>query len=272
MKKLVMNAERALLYEVVTTGKPGLVSLTDTGSHPDMDIYTFINSSLALEPYFSQAELLGRQFSGTVWPDLFNQLRQTGISAERVMLQATHGVNTHKGAIFALGLFVCASSYTQTHGGDCYQIIQAMTQGLLAHDLKNPLAGHTAGEQQFVKYQLGGARQAAEQGYGAVKRAVKFLETCQGSCQERILDTFMFLAGQVPDSTLVKRAGNPEVLVWLAAQVTQFFALGGSRSCKGQDFLMNLNATFKAHHYSLGGCADLLACTLFIALNEGKLA
>ena len=39
-------AVRALLYEVITTPKPGLVDRRNSGSHKDMDVFTFMDLSL----------------------------------------------------------------------------------------------------------------------------------------------------------------------------------------------------------------------------------
>lgn len=66
---------------------------------------------------------------------MFELLRQAGIKAEKAMLAATNNVNTHKGAVFSLGLFVCACAYCQKHGGNEFEVIQMMTKGLVKHDL-----------------------------------------------------------------------------------------------------------------------------------------
>lgn len=49
IEEIAQNALKALLYEVVTNPKPGLVDPADVGSHPDMNVYMFIDSSLSLE-------------------------------------------------------------------------------------------------------------------------------------------------------------------------------------------------------------------------------
>ena len=68
---ITTNALRALLYEVVTEPKPGLVNPASSGPHPDMDIYTFIDSSLSLEPYFAAAVQIGQNFSASVLTKMF---------------------------------------------------------------------------------------------------------------------------------------------------------------------------------------------------------
>ncbi|WP_284211936.1 triphosphoribosyl-dephospho-CoA synthase, partial [Methylobacterium brachythecii] len=91
-------AVEALRLELDTYPKPGLVSLVDSGSHDDMDAATFKASAAALEPYFCELAEAGARGLG------MDGLRRIGLAAEAAMLAATGGVNTHRGAIFGLGL------------------------------------------------------------------------------------------------------------------------------------------------------------------------
>lgn len=71
-----------------------------------MDIFTFADSACALYPYFKSCALQG--LAGKENPqDLFCSLRPLGREAEEQMKQATNGVNTHKGADFFDGDFLC---------------------------------------------------------------------------------------------------------------------------------------------------------------------
>ena len=90
------HAVRSLYQELVLYPKPGLVSLVDTGSHTDMDASTFVRSLFSLRRYFLEIALAGSQGAD------FAVLRGLGIEAERRMLLATGGINTHRGAIFSL--------------------------------------------------------------------------------------------------------------------------------------------------------------------------
>lgn len=93
---------RSLLYEVCVTPKPGLVDRKNSGSHRDMDIFTFLNSTSVLFPYFERC--VRQAMGGTLGPEeLLAALRWEGKLAEQTMLAATGGVNTHKGAIFFHG-------------------------------------------------------------------------------------------------------------------------------------------------------------------------
>jgi triphosphoribosyl-dephospho-CoA synthetase len=72
-----------------------------------MDFYLFLDSTAALLPYFRESARLGFRFAGTP-AELFSKLRILGVEAERAMHATTNGVNTHKGAIFLLGILVAA--------------------------------------------------------------------------------------------------------------------------------------------------------------------
>ena len=87
-------ADRALRLELDTPGKPGLVGPDSCGAHKDMDYSTMRKGMAALRPFWPRMAMAGSA----------EQLRQLGIEAEKAMLEATGGVNTHRGAIFCLGL------------------------------------------------------------------------------------------------------------------------------------------------------------------------
>ena len=268
VEEIAQNALKALLYEVVTNPKPGLVDPVDVSSHPDMNVYMFIDSSLSLEEYFKQAAKIGFNFDGQDLRQMFKLLRQAGIHAEKAMFTATNNVNTHKGAVFSLGLFVCASSYCQKKGSNEFEVIQAMTQGLVKHDLGKK--SETAGERQFLQYGKGGVRPEAEAGYPLVRDvALPFLSQTQGNLNVRLLDTLMKIASEIEDSNLIKRAGNVEVIDWAHKQAQKYLALGGYGSQAGKQFMLELNRIFKEKNYSLGGSADLLIITIFMGLQRG---
>lgn len=96
-------AERCLRLEIDTWPKPGLVSHVDSGSHDDMDADTFRHSAAAIQPYFAELAAAGARGAD------MQMLRRIGLRAEHAMLAATDGINTHRGAIFGLGL-LCAAA------------------------------------------------------------------------------------------------------------------------------------------------------------------
>uniref|UniRef100_UPI0040269478 GNAT family N-acetyltransferase n=1 Tax=Prevotella sp. TaxID=59823 RepID=UPI0040269478 len=102
-------ATQALQAELDTTPKPGLVDKDNNGAHRDMDYALMQLSINTLHPYFVRLALLG--FADTL--PSHTSIRDAGIEAEKAMLEATNGVNTHKGALFSMGLAVVAAAYEE---------------------------------------------------------------------------------------------------------------------------------------------------------------
>ena len=94
---------RSLHAELALYPKPGLVSHRDSGAHRDMDAGTFVRSLFSLRGYFAEIAAAGMRDARLA------ELQQIGLRAERRMLQSTQGINTHRGAVFCLGL-LCAAA------------------------------------------------------------------------------------------------------------------------------------------------------------------
>ena len=105
-------ATQALQAELDTTPKPGLVDKDNNGAHRDMDYALMQLSINTLHPYFVRLAFLG--FADTL--PSHTVIRDAGIEAEKAMLEATNGVNTHKGALFSMGLAVVAAAYEEKKG------------------------------------------------------------------------------------------------------------------------------------------------------------
>ena len=101
---------KALLGEVYTTPKPGLVDLKDNGAHKDMDVHTFEKSTAAIAPYIAEMFCEGYANQQSL-ENLFARIRQIGIEAEKAMFEATKGINTHKGILFTMGIISGAAGY-----------------------------------------------------------------------------------------------------------------------------------------------------------------
>lgn len=150
----------ALYREVALDPKPGLVTPTNCGSHRDMDFATFVRSLQALRGYFPAITAAGR-----ARPD-FTALQALGIAAERHMLAATSGVNTHRGAIFNLGLLCAAAGALQAAGRPlaaetlCWTVAETWGTSILA---SLPSAAEPASHGLAVArcYGAGGARREA---------------------------------------------------------------------------------------------------------------
>lgn len=273
---VVNNALKGLLYEVSLNPKPGLVDPVSMGSHTDMNMFMFIDSSLSLKSYLDKAFKLGRNFEGSDLTLLFNALRAEGVLAEQTMFNATNNVNTHKGAIFSLGIWVTAIAYSTKDGSatmtEVRRVIQRMVEGLIEKDLASNRVAMTAGEQQFQTYQLTGIRGEAVNGFpGVAEVAVPFLQTTFGTMTQRLLDTLMKIAATLEDSTLIKRAKTPDVLAEIKEWTSIYFKLGGSHTEEGMKYLYDLDRVFIERNLSIGGSADTLILTIFIGQLTGLL-
>ncbi|WP_432422549.1 triphosphoribosyl-dephospho-CoA synthase CitG [Weissella viridescens] len=273
----VQAAERALLYEVTVNPKPGLVDPVSNGAHQDMDVYTFLDSAASLLPYLTTAVALAEQFdTSRDLTELFEELRKAGIVAEKAMFTATKGVNTHKGAVFSLGILVCATAYLAQHAQPMTsekvsQTVQAMLQGLSEHDFarlaEKPEIELTAGERQFLKYGATGIRGQAEAGFPVVMEfALPYFATTTGDMNGRLLDTLMMISRETEDSNLIKRAGTIDILPWWRGQVDAYFTMGGSKTEEGLNYAKTLNEICIEKNLSLGGSADLLILTVYMAI------
>lgn len=266
---------RALLYEVSVTPKPGLVDRQNSGSHQDMDFYTFLDSAAALHPYFSQCVQMGQRTRNQSPQETFSRLRLSGRLAESGMLAVTGGANTHKGAIFTLGL-VCGGlgRLGMERWSSPERVLaeaKAMAQGIVDQELSS-LAENTArtpGERFYLQYGITGVRGQAEQGFPAVLEVgLPVLET--GLEQGRSLDeagagALLSLLAHIQDTNMIRRGG-------IAAQREQsarLRALLAKERFPSREMLEALDQEYIKANWSPGGSADLLAlCWLLHFLRE----
>ncbi len=156
VKTLSSAALKAVLYEVSLSPKPGLVDYFDSGSHKDMNFYSFINSSAILSPYFKEFCLIGYKFTGD-YNKALPKIREIGLSAEKAMFEATGGVNTQKGIIFLFGiaLFSAAKEFSETNTfteKGFRRIVKEISKNIVENELKINKKAHTNGEKVYSKY------------------------------------------------------------------------------------------------------------------------
>ncbi len=275
-KKIANIGLRAMLYELITGPKPGLVDGWNSGAHTDMDRYSFVDSSLAIGPYLEKFAQIGAEEKDPKL--LFSRLRKEGIRAEEAMYLATGSVNTQKGLIFILGLIAAGSSYNLKNLGywseeALVDIIRVMTQGLVDRELgsleeKEDLSN---GEKLFKSYGSLGIRGEVEAGlptvikYGlpAFRKAMENYE----SFNLAGLETLMLLMYKSEDTNVLKRSG--EAGFSHMKKVSRNFILKGGMAADGAiDSLREIDQEFIEKNISPGGSADLLATTIMIYLLE----
>lgn len=257
----------ALHAELACAPKPGLVTPFDTGSHTDMDASTFLRSLFALRGYFVAIAQAGIDNAP------FARLRQLGIDAEATMLRATGGINTHRGAIFSLGLLTAqAARLRVAHGrGSTGEAVCNAVQVWRAALQAAPLNPHSNSQRVRAQYRISGVREQAAAGYPLLREiALPCLRTALNSGATReaaVAQTLMQLVSEVDDLNLLHRGGY-EGLVYAKAQARIFLADGGIAQPQWRDQLNSIGKQFVARRLSPGGSADLLACAWFLHLQE----
>jgi triphosphoribosyl-dephospho-CoA synthase len=262
-------ALRSLHSELTLFPKPGLVSLVDSGSHADMDANTFMRSLFSLRHYFRAITRAGAEDQG------FATLRQLGLVAEQRMLAATAGINTHRGAIFALGL-LCAALGRMQAGGmrlcavslrDCLR--QRWGQDLALHQQQIQMAVQAGshGATVWQRYATGGARQQAADGLPLVfELALPHLrQRLQQGCswQGASVETLFALMAQISDSNVLYRAGWPGMHL-MRQQAQAFLQQGGALDPAWPQRALACHRLFVAQGISPGGAADMLAATCLL--------
>jgi triphosphoribosyl-dephospho-CoA synthase len=257
-------AIRALYAELALHPKPGLVSPLDSGSHDDMDMTTFMRSLFALRGYYRDIAAAGARGAD------FATLQALGIAAERRMLAATGGVNTHRGAVFGLGLLTAAAGWLRGTGkplgGQAFGDAVATQWGddILA---ASPRAPDSNGAQAIRRYGVRGARQEAAEGFPTLfKVALPTLSRTFDilGCEERaMVQTLFALMAALEDTNLLHR-GGPAGLTFVQAEAQRFLDRGGVFRPGWRAEALALHDACIARRLSPGGSADMLAAAWFV--------
>lgn len=270
---IAQKAQLGLLYEVTCLNKPGLVDPVDNGSHTDMDVFTFLESSVVLLPYFEQFVEAGITHRNSPIEKTFVEIRRIGLEAEKAMFMATNMINTHKGAIFSLGIFQSICGRLEiweefTTITNFQKTIQSMTKNLFNDFRKindKPVNQLTWGEKLYSEFGISGIRGEAYQGYPAIfQYGLPYYQSHQGSQQNKLIDTLLKLTLKIEDTTLIKRSANVEISAVTSKLVKNYFEKGSSYSSEGRAYLIELNDLFKKKKWSLGGSADALILVVFL--------
>ncbi len=262
------KAQWSLLTEVIVTPKPGLVDCRNNGAHRDMTMQHFIASACALRSYFEVCFREGAAMTGQEPSALMERLRLHGIPAEQRMLRATGGVNTHKGAIYGLGILCGAAGCLHSKGLPVSPDALLGTAGQIArcemdrlgepHDAENL----TGGIRQYLLYGAPGARGQASEGFPAVRNiGLPALTEALGhgkSLNDAAIHALLHLMALVEDTNVFKRAGRARQLE-LMRDMAEFV----KKPCTRRD-VQRLDDLLIKENISPGGCADLLAFTLFV--------
>jgi triphosphoribosyl-dephospho-CoA synthase len=287
---LARFAVNALIEEAQLTPKPALVDRRGSGAHRDLDLDTMLRSAHALEPTFAALAAAARP--GAPSATLRAELAQIGRAGEHAMMQATGGSNAHRGAIWIVGLLVAgaalvdAGQTTSARGASAdgsphtRAPVAAGTPGFNFAGTVCALAAQIAcfpdrftapsdshGERARQRYQVGGARREAQDGFPhvvAIGLPALLKARANGAPEDAArLDALLAIMATLDDTCLLHRAG----LAGLQAGqqgARGVLELGGSSTASGRAALVELDRTLLSLNASPGGSADLLAATLFI--------
>ena len=267
-QKIGTMAVKALLDEVATTPKPGLVDRRNSGSHTDMNIFTFQASARALAPYFYECVKIGQDTKDLSAEETFYALRSAGLRAEQDMYRATGGVNTHKGAVFTIGILCGAagrlwSEYDSWNEEALFAEVTAMTSRPMEKDLMS-MGSNTAGMRLYNEMGIRGIRGEVSDGLPSVR---DFGLPVYRGCLESGMDqnragaiTLLNLIVSVVDTNLIKRGGMEGAMA--AIRKTAQMLL--KNDAPEQEEIEALDDWFIERNLSPGGCADLLAAVYFI--------
>lgn len=260
----------ALLDEVYTTPKPGLVDKNNSGAHSDMNVELFEQSAYSLLPYFW--DMAHRGLNALKCENALPELRPVGKEAEDRMLKVTKGVNTHKGAIFSMGIMCFSAGYILGQGRDItlaelQQVCKIVAQPVfLDFDGISEQTAKTAGELLYLKYQDKGVRGEAENGFSSVfEMAYPMYKNLLKEGKSRNTGgviTLLRLISVVRDTNLLKRGGE-EGYNWLKAEALSILSRE-LREDEVIDLSTELDKEASKRNLSPGGCADLLALTYFL--------
>lgn len=259
-------ATQALQAELDTTPKPGLVDKDNNGAHRDMDYALMQRSIDTLHPYFVKLALLG---CADALPT-HTSIRDIGIEAERAMLSATNGVNTHKGALFSMGLAVVAAAH-EKDTDSLQTTIKALaasfpdTNGTHGSKAKLLSMGTTA-----IKGALDNAREGYEMLFA--EWLPFYIERRKERDAHTLHKTLLRIMCDLDDTNVIYRTdlATAEEVKQEARALLDSFSKAHTAEDKEKRIaaellaLKDMDKRYTARNISPGGAADMLSLTVFV--------
>jgi triphosphoribosyl-dephospho-CoA synthase len=272
-ERLADLAVDALIDEADLSPKPALVDRRSSGAHTDLHLGLMHASALSLWPAFKQMADAAIAIS-EINPALRETIGRLGREGEAAMMRTTNGVNTHRGAIWALGLLVTAAALNPedlSPDGLCQRVGQL---ALIEDRHQTPGKSQSHGQTVAQKYGAMGAREQAQAGFPAVTQTglpqlVRSRAAGHGEQNAR-LDALLAIMTTLSDTCVLYRAGE-EGLHAMQHGAQRVLHAGGSATLSGRRALNQLDQQLLSLNASPGGAADLLAACLFIDRLEPAL-
>lgn len=278
-------ATQALQAELDTTPKPGLVDKDNNGAHRDMDYALMQRSIDTLHPYFVKLALLG---CADALPT-HASIRNIGIEAEKAMLSATNGVNTHKGALFSMGLAVVAAAHEERkiaaneeqilkerNGGEDVLVSLQTTIKALAASFPDTNGTHGSKAKLLSKgaTAIKGALDNAREGYEMLfaEWLPFYIERRKERDAHTLHKTLLRIMCDLDDTNVIYRTdlATAEEVKQEARALLDSFSEAHTAEDKEKRIaaellaLKDMDKRYTARNISPGGAADMLSLTIFI--------
>ncbi|MFJ3456330.1 triphosphoribosyl-dephospho-CoA synthase [Scandinavium goeteborgense] len=262
-QRLATLARDCLIDEARLSPKPGLVDSRGNGAHHDLSLALMERSAHSLTPTFLQLAQQSWQRPADI--ALRETVGRLGREGEQQMMKATDGVNTHRGAIWALGLLVSAAAM-QGESASAQQIADTAAGLARLPDSAAPKV-FSKGLKATHRYQVPGAREEAQQAFPHVMMLAlpQLLRSrANGASEsEARLDALMAVMTSLSDTCVLSRAGMTGLNA-MQNGARAVLTAGGCAQPAGREALARLDTHMLALNASPGGAADLLAATLFL--------
>jgi len=265
-------AVEALIDEVNLTPKPALVDRRGSGAHDDLTLELMERSAKSLGPMF-EAMAQAAKHHGKVCLALREDIGEIGRQGEKTMMLATDSVNTHRGAIWALGLMVTAAALARSNQQylSAVELCQLAGQIAQLEDRFIPKQALSHGQQVQKKLSILGAKEQAQQGFPTIVNfgLKQLYQSRSKPMKEEFarLDALLAMMTDLTDTCVLYRSGTSG-LKRMQQGAQQVLDVGGSSSLEGRRALHLLEIDLLRMKASAGGAADLLAATLFIDRAE----
>ncbi|MFM0226815.1 triphosphoribosyl-dephospho-CoA synthase [Paraburkholderia dipogonis] len=264
--QLARYAITALIDEAQLTPKPALVDRRGSGAHRDLDLDTMLRSAHALEPTFAALARAARR-RGEPSALLRTELAQIGRAGELDMLHATGGSNAHRGAIWIVGLLVAGATLPAGAMRSNASQISTRAAQIACFPDRFAAPSDSHGERARQRYQVGGARREAQDGFPHVVDVglPALLAARERGIDENAarVDALLSIMATLDDTCLLHRAGLPGLHAGQHG-AQRVLDAGGSSTPAGSAALAVLEHDLLSLNASPGGAADLLAATLFL--------
>ncbi|MDR9425526.1 MAG: triphosphoribosyl-dephospho-CoA synthase [Marinobacter sp.] len=253
----------SLEQEAKLSPKPGLVDSRGSGVHSDMTLSLLLRSARELGPWFSA--MAEGAVSSTSDIQLRCDIGSLGRKAEKRMLTATGGVNTHRGAIWALGLLATAGATHTESEQDLFERAGAIAR--IGDLVVSGADQESNGRKACRLYGVPGAREQAQSGFPHVRelglptlRKSRDMGDPEPVAQ---LNALIAIMAELADTCVLSRSGK-RGLETVQAGARRVLEAGGCGNFEGREALAALESRMIRLGASAGGAADLLAATLFV--------